>query len=474
MLTMTLIILTNFNETISIIQKGLCERNFTQKRKTPHNSGKKCRFVRTMSSILKYKHMKLSFILASLTLLVVSTLNAQVYQNGTRLETLKTLTVYPDGDWTSLPVLKLGSENKVEVSFDELSHDYKRYAYRIIHCNADWKRSEMNVLEYMEGFPENDVESGEQSVSTLTLYTHYSLTVPNDNCKLLISGNYVVEVFDKDGNGDALLTACFMVTENKALIDANLTATTDIDFKQEHQQLTFTLRPIGLSINQPLNELKVMVQQNHRRDTEVRNISPMTMDGNVYQYEHNKDLIFKGGNEYRRFEITTYKYPGLNVNRVEYFKPFYNVELLPSLKRNTSYIYDKDQNGRFLIHSQEAMEDKTGSDYFLVHFTLPMESPVLDGGFYINGDFVNNRQDATSKLIYNFETKAYEKNLLLKQGAYNFQYVFRPTKEGRPSTELLEGSYWQTENEYQILVYYHPTGERYDRLIGFRQVQTAF
>ena len=420
--------------------------------------------------------MRLKHVLTLLFLVLITStlLNAQVYQTGSRLESIKTLTVYPDGDWTILPVLKLGSDNKVEIAFDELSHDYKRYAYRIIHCNADWKRSEMSVLEYMEGFPENDVENGEQSVSTLTLYTHYAISIPNDNLKLLISGNYVVEVFNKDGNGETILTACFMVAESKSLIDANLTATTDIDYKQNHQQLNFTFRPVGITINQPLNELKVVVQQNHRRDTEIRNISPLSMNGESFQYEHNKDLIFEGGNEYRRFEITTYKYPGLNVNRVEYFKPFYNAELLPSVKRNTGYTYDRDQNGRFLIHSQEALEDKTGSDYYLVHFSLPLENPALDGGYFLSGDLVNNRQDANSKLLYNFETKAYEKTLLLKQGAYNYNYVYRPTKGGKPTSESIEGSYWQTENEYQIYMYYHPVGERYDRLIGFRQVQTTF
>lgn len=416
----------------------------------------------------------ITFSTLCLFLFMTSTLEAQVFQTGSRLEYIKTLTIYPDGDWTNVPVLILGSENKVDISFDELSHDYKRFAYRIIHCNADWKRSEMNVLEYMEGFPENDVASGEQSVSTLTLYTHYTFSLPNDNVKLLISGNYAVEVFDKDGNGEALLTACFSVVESKVIIDANLTATTDIDYKQQHQQLQFKIRPVGLSINQPLNELKVIVQQNHRRDTEIRNISPLSMSGDAFLYEHNKELIFKGGNEYRRFEMSTYKYPGLNVNRVEYFKPFYNVELLPSDKRNTGYTYDKDQNGRFLIHSQDALEDMTGSDYFLVHFNLPMENPVLEGGFFLNGDLVNNRQDANSKLIYNFENKAYEKTLLLKQGAYNYQYVFRPTKGGKPTSDQTEGSYWETENEYQIYVYYHPIGERYDRLIGFRQVKTSF
>lgn len=416
--------------------------------------------------------------LLTIAFLLVSTIGsvsvAQTFQTGTRMESIKTLTVYPDGKWTGVPVIHLGTENKVEISFDELSHDYHRYAYRIIHCNSDWKRSDMTLLEYMEGFPDNDIENGQPSVSTLTLYTHYAFSVPNEQVKLLISGNYAVEIFEKDGTGEPIATACFTVSENKSLIEANLTATTDIDFKQQHQQLNFSVRPVGLAINQPLNEIKVVVQQNRRRDTERRNIQPLTMKGDACIYEHNKDLIFKGGNEYRRFEMTTYKYPGLQVNRVEYFKPFYNVELLPSDRRNTGYTFDKDQNGRFLIHSQEAMEDNTGADYFLVHFSLPMENPLLDGGVFLNGDLVNNKQDAGSKLVYNFEKKAYEKTLLLKQGAYNYQYVVRPTKGGKPSSDLLEGSYWETENEYQIFVYYRPFGERYDRLIGFKQLQSAF
>ncbi|HET9570019.1 MAG TPA: DUF5103 domain-containing protein [Bacteroidales bacterium] len=417
---------------------------------------------------------RINFLAVCILLQALISLNAQVYQTGTRSEIIKTLTVNLDGDWAALPVLYLGSDSKIGIGFDELSHDYKRYAYRIIHCNSDWKRSEMSPLEYMDGFPENDLENGEPSKSTLTLYTHYALTIPNDNVKLLLSGNYVVEIFDKDGSGEAILTACFVVCENKSIIDASLTATTDIDFKQKHQQLRFALKPIGLSVIQPLNELKIVVQQNHRRDTEVRYIAPTSINGDQLNYDHNKDLIFEGGNEYRRFEMTSFKYPGLHVNRIEYFKPFYNVELLPTDKRTEGYAFDRDQNGRYLIHSQEAMDDVTGSDYFLVHFSIPMENPLLDGGFYLNGDFVYNRQDANSKLTYRFESKAYEKTLLLKQGAYNFQYVFKPTKDGRPSSNQMEGSYWQTENEYQIFVYYHPVGERYDRLIGFKQVQTTF
>jgi hypothetical protein len=70
----------------------------------------------------------------------------------------------------------------------------------------------------------------------------------------------------------------------------------------------------------------------------------------------------------------------------------------------------------------------------------------------------------------NPETKAFETIQLLKQGAYNYQYLFVPTNSNKTTTDLTEGNYYETENEYLILVYHRPFGERYDRLIGVQQV----
>jgi len=415
-----------------------------------------------------------SFFIAFLLLAASAATQAQVYRTGSNAEQLRTLTVYKDGDWKLLPVLNLESDNQVEISFDELSHDYKRYAYRIIHCNADWKKSDMNELEYLDGFSENEINQGDQSVSTLTLYTHYKFSIPNDNVKLKISGNYAVEVFDRETTSEPLLTACFMITEDKVAVEGNVTATTDIDYKQSHQQLNFNIKTLGLRIQQPLTELKVIVQQNHRRDNEVKNLEPMQVNSQSITYEHNKNLIFEAGNEYRRFEMTSYKYSTMGVNKTEYFKPFYNVELFPAEPRLKGYIYDQDQNGRFLIHSQDAIDDLTGSDYFLVHFSIPMQLPIIDGGIYLNGDFIPDVLNADTKMLYNFDRKAYEKSMLLKQGAYNFQYLYFPVKTRKATPLRMEGSYWETENEYQVYVYYRPIGERYDRLIGFRQIQTSY
>jgi hypothetical protein len=415
-----------------------------------------------------------AFYLCVLLLGHLEFLHGQTYTNHLFQPNYKTLTIYPDGKWDACPVIEQGSASTVQIAFDELSHDLHRLSYRIVHCNSDWKRSELETNEYVDGFAENDIDSSEQSVGTLTAYTHYAFHLPNDRVSLKRSGNYAVEIVDKDGGGETLLTACFRVCESGVSLQGEVTASTDLDFKKEHQQLKLEVDASRLNPRQPLQDLQIVVEQNRRRESAVSQLHPDEVrDGKLF-YPHESKLIFPGGNEYRRFETTSYKYAGLNTNRVFFQTPTYHVELLPSEKRNKGYTIDKDQDGRFLIRSQEAMDPRVGADYFWVHFSIPMDEPMLDGGFYLNGDLVQNRFDATSKLMYNFEHKAYEKELLLKQGSYNYQYVTMASKGGKATVTPMEGSYWETENTYQVYVYYRPLGERYDKLVGFTEITTAF
>lgn len=413
-----------------------------------------------------------------LTLLILLTglsnqLAGQPYRTGSHHAQVKTLIIHPVNDWKASPVIRLGAEDQLQLSFDELSHDYKRYAYRLIHCNKDWTRSDLVVMEYLDGFSENDLDTYDLSVSTNTLYTHYTLLLPNQDVKLSVSGNYACQVFNKDNPEEILLTACFMVVDTKVSIKSEVTASTDIDTEDRHQQLRYEITPRGWQFQDPLAEIHLTIQQNRRLDNQVYGLQPQVVSPTKLTYEHDNQLIFPGGNEYRRFETTTFKRSGLGVNRVAYHRPYYNVELFECEPRTSGYTYDQDQNGRYLIHTIDNTPDETTADYFLVHFTYPTPTPSLDEGLYLQGDLVENRFDEGSKFRYNFERKAYEKTLLLKQGSYNYQLMYKPSG-GKASALNTEGSYWQTENEYQVYVYYRQLGGRYDQLIGFNELKTAF
>ena len=75
------------------------------------------------------------------------------------------------------------------------------------------------------------------------------------------------------------------------------------------------------------------------------------------------------------------------------------------------------------------------------------------------------------RMVYNNRINGYICKALLKQGYYEYEYVLSPNKKSRDKplythTET-EGDWYETENQYTILIYYHPLGERYDQLIGY-------
>ena len=59
---------------------------------------------------------------------------------------------------------------------------------------------------------------------------------------------------------------------------------------------------------------------------------------------------------------------------------------------------------------------------------------------------------------------------LLKLGYYSYQYVML-NNDGTTAIMPTEGSFFQTENKYQTLIYYRGQGDRTDRLVGFKEVQ---
>lgn len=378
---------------------------------------------------------------------------------------IHTVRVIANDDYASLPVIALGSDEYVEISFDRLSHQYHRYRYEVVLCNADWSASGMNEIDYLDGFNNNPVEDYETSRNTMVEYTHYKFVLPNDQVKMKLSGNYAVTVVDEDSNQPVFKTG-FRIVENRVTVTARVSSNTDIDRNRTNQQVSFTINHGGYTLRNPQNELKVQVLQNRRTDNMATGIFPSYIGPSELRYEHNRNLIFPAGNEYRRFEIIYTRHNSLGVDRVWYEAPYYRAMLYPDRLRTANYIYDQDQNGRFLIRNAETDYPDTEADYVQVHFSIPWPNPLANGHIYLLGDFTHNNFGAETEMRYNPDTESYESVQLLKQGAYNYLYVYVPEGSRQGQTALVEGNYFQTENEYAIFVYHRPFGERYDKIIG--------
>ena len=383
---------------------------------------------------------------------------------------LHTLQVVVNDDPLLPPIMNLGGGNHLEIGFDEFSHEYHRYIYKVEHCNADWSPStEIFESDYMNGFNGEPIEDYEKSFNTTVLYIHYSLRIPNENISLKLSGNYKLTVYNDEGDEPVpVLTACFSLVEPGVGIGATVSTNTDIDFNKSHQQVDFSVNYGLVKVIDPHRELKTVVMQNRRWDNCVVNPKPNIQAANKIEFTHNRQLIFPAGNEYHKFEILDVHIPTLNVDRMEWFDPYYHATLYPN-QTARNYLYDEDQNGAFIIRNSDDEDVATTCDYVFTHFTL--KSPQLPGGeVYLNGEWTYNRFIPEYRMTYNRETQAYEATALLKQGYYNYNYLFVPDGETQGNSGRTDGNFYETENEYIILVYHRPNGGRYDKLVGYRRM----
>jgi hypothetical protein len=394
------------------------------------------------------------------------------YRTDIMRDDIKSLEVKVAGTLVSNPLIQLGGEARIEIAFDALHQTGRHFTYSIYHCDADGNRSSLLPIEYMKGFQNTYIKDYANSIATTVNYTHYKLMIPNEEVQLLVSGNYAVVVNDDAVPDGPALIACFSVSEALLDMEATITGKTDTDFNDEHQQLEFTINYNKINIVFPQSELKISVSQNNNEYDVRRNLQPSFILNKQLRYNHNRSLIFTGGNEYRRVEFQSHRFNGMGVDNIRYFAPYYNVTLFPDeIRSRKVYSYDQDQNGRFFINCKGCNNHGTEGDYYVVHFSLT--SARLSGGeIYIFGDIFHNIIDERSKMEYNAIVGAYEKAVLLKSGMYNYLYVFvsDDKEQPLPLTAPIEGNYYETENEYMIKVYYRPPGARYDRLIGSLRV----
>lgn len=389
-------------------------------------------------------------------------------------DNIKSVLFFREGWNFSLPILEIGSNQRLILKFDELTDNTKNYSYTITHCDFDWFPSRLIQAEYMEGFIENPIYDYSPSINTTIPYVNYRLFIPNDNVRLLVSGNYLLTVFEEGKRDFPVLTRRFYVVEPSARISGIVKSATFDAFKGPNQEVDFMVEYRGINTQDPRNEIKVVLMQNYRSDNAITNLKPLYIRNNQLSYDYNQENVFPGGNEFRNFDIKNLQINGLGVVKIDYIPPLYNVTLQTDLSRGKdSYIFENDLNGRYLIKNDRAGDPDLESDYVLVHFSLEVPYPLPEGDIYIFGELSDWQCSPSNKMTYNNALKLYEGTLLLKQGFYDYQYVFVDKNKPKIDNTLLEGSHVETENDYQIFVYYRGFSSRYDRLIGFRIINSV-
>jgi hypothetical protein len=351
----------------------------------------------------------------------------------------------------------------LELSFDDLDADSKDYNYRIEHMTHDWQKSRLLSSQFIDGFDENSILSVTNSFNTFQNYTHYAVKIPNVNSIITKSGNYLISVVNEDDI--VVFSRKLVLYENTTTVGVDVSRSRNTKTLNTQQTVEFIVNHPSLRINNPSQEIHVVLLKNENWNEKITDLQPTFFKQNQLQYTYANKTNFWGGSEYLNFDSKFIRNKSLNVVQIE-MKDIFHHYLYPyTYAENERYRYNPDINGQFVIRTLDASNPNTEADYAMIHFTLLADEPFAEKEVYVYGAFDNFEIEKKNKLFYNFESKSYQGKILLKQGFYNYTFA-TVDKKNTVDTNQINGTFFQTENEYTVLVYYKPFGALYDRVVG--------
>jgi len=378
-------------------------------------------------------------------------------------EYIRTIELKGSSSQSTLPVIELGQ--KLQLSFDDIIGNEADYFYTIEHFNFDWTPSDLSKGEYLDGFDDVRIETYENSFNTLQLYSNYKLSIPNRETRAIKkSGNYLLRIFNDDS--EIVFSRKFMVLERLLSVAVEIKRARKIKNIDQQQVVQFKINSPGLLLINPKQNVKTIVFQNNNLKNAITNLKPQYTIGTELIYRYDQEAAFWGGNEFLFFDNKDLRSSTNGVRSVA-LNELYENFLFTNIDRSVRpYTYNPDINGNFRVRNLYASQNQNiEADYVLMHFNLQYYGSLGDKEIHIYGNFNNWTIDQTTYMRYNEKTDTYQNARLFKQGFYNYKYVM-VNRDGSVEQGPISGNFWQTENQYTVLVYYRAPGSRFDRLLG--------
>ncbi|MBX2920511.1 MAG: DUF5103 domain-containing protein [Ferruginibacter sp.] len=397
--------------------------------------------------------------------------NAQ-YADAVYKENVKAVRFHVYGDQLSLPVYKLNSSDQLELNFDDLDANVKSYYYCFQLCDYNWNPVDISPFLYIKGFTQQRISTYRYSSIALTRYTHYQAIVPDRSTTLTMSGNYILKVYLDGDTSKLVFTKRMLVLEQKASISGQVVQPFTPQLFRTHQKIQFNANINGLNTFSAAQQIKVVVLQNNRWDNAIKDIRPTFVRGNTLEYSTENSCVFPGGKEWRWLDLRSFRLQSDRVQKADYNKTSTNIYLFTDADRSGQrYVYFKDLNGMYLIETYETINPYWQGDFATVYFSLatPDGKPYADKDIYLAGQLTNYEFNDKTKMTFNEAKGVYEVTAFLKQGYYNYTYI-AVDKNNPAQKRDLEGDYWETENDYTILMYYKSFTDRTDQLIGVGKI----
>lgn len=414
----------------------------------------------------------IAIILLLIPSLSFSQTSAFTNDNKIYIPNIKTVLCYNSAKEQSIPLIVLNSSEKISFSFDDLLAGTNNYWYTIEHYTSDWQPSRISTIDYLDGFNEDRIIDYRYSSNTSRKYTHYELTLPNTQIQPKISGNYLLKVYLNGDKNKPVISQRFYILDNQMAVTGEITNSLQVEERNAKQKINFTINH-SIPIANPYQDIKAFVMQNFDQNTIQLNTKPAFIRPNQLVFNDLNTNDFWGTNEFRKFDTRSLRYKGENVKDIYRDNESVNVMLFQDAPRNNAAFGNQvDENGNFFVRNTDGRDDRSEAEYMSVVFTLNASAPSPNGEAYVVGRFNSFNLNKENKLLYDAGRKQFYGNLMLKQGLYDYEYVWLNNDAKNAESRPFEGSFFQTENSYQIFVYYRRPGSRWDTLVGYTNLST--
>lgn len=399
--------------------------------------------------------------------LFVQSLFSQIQEEINPPSHLKSI-VFKGTTSDQFPIVQLG--DPLYLDFDDITASEQDYYYKIVHCNYDWTPSNLLKSQYLNGIDDQRITDYENSYNTLQPYSNYRLTIPNNNVKLKVSGNYMLEIYNS--SYELQFSRRFLVYQNLVSVGAIVKRTRDFNFIDEKQVVQISINYADFQLVNPKKEVKVAILQNYYWPTAIYNIPPQFTIGNELAYKYDQETSFYAGNEFLNFDTKDLRAPSAAIASIE-LTDIYNHHLFTDVYRNNRpYTYFPDINGDFVVRTLQGDDSSREAEYSRVYFSLPYQEELGLDEVYVYGKFNNYALDEENKMTYNPDNGLMEASIKIKQGFYNYKYVIKSADNNTYLNKVC-GNFHFTENNYLVLVYYRNFGDMYDSLIGIGNANSS-
>lgn len=395
------------------------------------------------------------------------------YENFNYLPGIRTVQFHPEGDEAALPVWLLGEQDQLLLSFDDLRADIRNFYVSIEHCTADWKSSGLSPLEYVSGYNEERIIDYHSSVNTLQAYTHYQFTFPSPQMKPTRSGNYLLKVYEDADKRRLILTRRLYVVQQVFGMNIQLLPSTNNTLRAKNQKLNLSIQTAGHRITNPYQQIQVLLMQNQRPDVQQWLQQPSFVSDAELRYHDPRTLDFPGGNEFRYVDLRSLHLASERVTAI-HRDSLVNITLQTDQNISThAYGNLYDENGAFFIRNEDRPGALEEADYAQVTFQLDAaalnQKADLNGHkIYVVGGFNDYQRSHENQMVFDQQQQLWTTTIPLKQGLYDYEYVLEDPMTGNVDASFFSGSYFQTGNAYQALIYYRRAGTTWDELWGYQ------